>query len=63
MDIVEATVRHDQDHVRCLRVAAEMVHNLFSGRVKPGVNPVFLQRLDQRLSEKRAWVGNRSLWR
>ena len=48
MYIVEATIRHDQDHVRCLRVAAEMVHNLLSGRVKPGVNLVFLQRRDQR---------------
>ena len=49
MDIVKATVRHDQDHVRCLRVAAEMVHNLFSSRVKPGVNLLRPQCLDQRL--------------
>ena len=49
MDIVKATVRHDQDHIRCLRVAAEMVHNLFSGRVKPGANPLRPQRLDQYL--------------
>jgi hypothetical protein len=47
MDVIEATVGHDQDHIRGLRVTAEMVHNLFSGRVKPGANPLRLQRLDQ----------------
>ena len=49
MDIVKATVRHDQDHIRCLRVVAEMVYNLFSGRVKPGANSLRPQRLDQYL--------------
>ena len=47
MDIIKATVGHDQDHIWCLRVAAEMVHNLFSSRVKPGLNPLRPQRLDQ----------------
>ena len=51
MNIVEATVRHDQDHVRCLRVTAEMVHNLLSGRVKPSLNPLRPQRLDQFLAD------------
>ena len=61
MDIVKATVRHDQDHVPCLRVAAEMVHNLFSSRVKPGVNPVFRSASTNVLGEKRASGGNCSL--
>ena len=49
MDIVKAAVRHDQDDILCLRITAEMVHDLFSSRVKPGVNPLRPQRLDQRL--------------
>jgi hypothetical protein len=49
MDVVKTTVRHNQNHVRSLRVAAEMVHYLCGGRVKPGANPLRSQRFDQYL--------------
>ena len=52
MNILKAAVGHDQDHVRWLCIAAEVSNNLFSSRVKPGTNPVCLQRLDQGLGRE-----------
>src|SRR6266540_3308984 len=47
MNILKAAVGHDQDDVRWLGIAVEVGNNLCARWVKPGANPVCLQRLDQ----------------
>jgi hypothetical protein len=47
MDIVEATIGHDQNNVGWLGVTAEMVHNVLGRGVKPGADAVLSQGRNQ----------------